>query len=233
MDRLRLIDFIVWYATKKRGGVSRLRLIKFLYLADWISARDKKHTLTNYEWVFYHYGPYAAAAQHDTNTAVSLGRLNEELIGGFDEPEVHLYRKYGDDPEIWRDVGVGTDARIRSLIDKWIHRPLNEFLDFVYFETEPMQGAHRGDVLNFESTVPAVEPEVPKVNVVVRGSPKTREAVRSFLSRVQERRALDPAPIYDEGFARALSLLNEQDGSPAPIKGEVIIDPDTNQPTRE
>jgi hypothetical protein len=47
------------------------------------------------------------------------------------------------------------DFELETIVDRivkeWGDADLNKLLDYVYFETEPMQNAKRGDVLDFSS----------------------------------------------------------------------------------
>lgn len=233
VDPRRLIEFIVWYATKMRGQVSRIRLIKFIYLSDWLSVRHTGRRLTKYPWFFYHYGPYASPVQEEIDAAVGANAITVEEISSAEERDIFLYRKPGDDPEFWRDVSVDLEARLRRLVDRWIQRPLNEFLDFVYFETEPMLKARRGEVLDFTTIQQEPPPSRPPARVSRQPSTVAQNALRRFLARVREARPLDPPPVYDDLYRRALSFLDEQDLPRTPLRGDVEIGPDAGLRTSE
>ena len=76
-----------------KGELSKARLTKMIYLADWRMALTDKKQITNLSWVFNHYGPYLNAVpdeairnprfdiRQDTNAYGSLKeviRLREE-----------------------------------------------------------------------------------------------------------------------------------------------------------
>lgn len=233
VDPQRLIEFIVWYATRSRGQLSRLRLMKFLYLSDWLSVRRTGHRLTGYPWCFYHYGPYAAPAQQDIDAAVAARKITVEQISDAEDKDVYLYRRYGQDPELWQDISADLEARLRGLIDQWIHRPRNEFLDFVYFATEPMHGARRGELLDFRTVQWEPQPPSPLAHAPQQRSAVAQAAFERFLAHVREARPLDPPPVYDELYDRALSLLDEQDLPRAPLRGEVELGSDAGLRTSE
>lgn len=227
MDAKTLIKFIVWYATKVRGQVSRLRLMKFLYLADWHSVRLTRHRLTHYPWIFYHYGPYSVEAQRDIDLSAHQHLIESKVIEGPEFDEVNLYRCYGDDPEIWRDIGVSLDSFLRREIERWIAKPLPEFLDYVYFETEPMLHARRGDLLNFEAVELYEKPSQyppPKT----KPSRETRARMQEFLERASHARPVGPPPVYDQLYEQAVKLLDEQDSLTEELRGEVDISKDSS-----
>ena len=227
MDPKTLIKFIVWYATKVRGQVSRLRLIKFLYLADWHAIRLTRNRLTSYPWRFYHYGPYSVETQRDIDLSVQQHLIEPRVLEGPEDEEVNLYRCYGDEPEIWRDIGVSLDSFLRREIDRWVGRPLPEFLDYVYFETEPMIHARRGDLLNFDNVEPYVKPgehPIPKT----KPSKEMQQKMRGFLNRTREARPIGPPPVYDEPYERALKFLDEQDTLSGDLQGDVTVSEDSS-----
>jgi hypothetical protein len=58
MDTLK--DFVIYILANypNPSELSKARLVKILYLADWKSALDYERQLTKIEWYFNHYGPY-------------------------------------------------------------------------------------------------------------------------------------------------------------------------------
>ena len=49
-------DLMIFFCKEK--PLSKARLTKMIYLADWKSALDTGEQLTDLEWIFHHYGPY-------------------------------------------------------------------------------------------------------------------------------------------------------------------------------
>ena len=227
MDPISLINFIVWYATKIRGSVSRIRLMKFLYLADWHNVKLTGQSATPYPWRFYHYGPYATEAQRDIDLAAKQGLIEAKILERPEEDDVNLYCRYGDDPEIWREIGVKADSFLRREIDCWIAKPLPEFLDYVYFETEPMAHAKRGELLDLSVIKPYVEP-TPSPPLKGKPSTEIRDKVRGFLERASRTAAIGPAPIYDEIYEKAVEFLDEQDSLSEELHGQVGLGEDSS-----
>ena len=69
---------IVGYLCKKyphKSELSKARVTKMVYLADWKSAKDTGSPVTSIKWVFNHYGPYVEdvtkAARDDGRFAVN------------------------------------------------------------------------------------------------------------------------------------------------------------------
>jgi Protein of unknown function (DUF4065) len=76
-ERRSLIHLIVAYATERRGAVSKIRLIKFLYLADVHAFQRTQQTLTGYPWRLYHYGPWAIEAQAEISDCATSGVIDQ------------------------------------------------------------------------------------------------------------------------------------------------------------
>jgi hypothetical protein len=79
--------------------LSKARLTKMVYLADWRSALSEGHQITNIDWEFNHFGPYVRdvenVARRDPNLTItpttSLYGAPKELIAARpDAPEPTL-----------------------------------------------------------------------------------------------------------------------------------------------
>ncbi|MCJ8278460.1 MAG: Panacea domain-containing protein [Rivularia sp. ALOHA_DT_140] len=67
----KLIKYFV-YATK--GHISKIQLIRFLYLADLYSVKWTGNQLTQLDWYYYHLGPW------DENINTALDKMNGKEI---------------------------------------------------------------------------------------------------------------------------------------------------------
>ena len=110
---------------------------------------------------------------------------------------------------------VSRELEFRHIVDQWADRRLGEMLDHVYFYTEPMEAAQRGERLDF-SRVQRVEgqPEFQERRSV------DQRAVRRLRQEVA-RRKMDlrrrpgerfTPPNYDEAYLAARRLMEEDDG---------------------
>ena len=136
-------------ALKEIAPPAVTRLVKLLYLADieWRKRHDGE-PLLNVTWRFLHYGPYAAEFS--------------SILGGPDL-ETHEVRNgrfsrrfdFADDQIASSQVPEEARALLSTLVKKWGDSDLNTLLDHVYFETEPMENAKRGDLLDFSRLRPA------------------------------------------------------------------------------
>lgn len=123
------------------------RLIKIMYLSEVEFFRESRGRLTDLKWAFYLYGPYPASFQS---------------VLGEPEIEVNEWKTGKTSKHIVRDeeTFMGATAPfeveniIRRVVKDWGDADLNQLLDHVYFETEPMQKAKRGDELDFSTVEP-------------------------------------------------------------------------------
>lgn len=58
MNKLQKIIAYFCIRYPYKGELSKARLTKLVYLADWFSALIDDHQLTDIDWLFNHYGPY-------------------------------------------------------------------------------------------------------------------------------------------------------------------------------
>jgi hypothetical protein len=209
-----LVAFIVSEARDRGAELGVTRLTKLLYLADVGHFAAYRERLTDFDWVFLHYGPYAYelpvllrrlefdVPQEEVTTA---GGLRAHVFRPPQVPEVDLDRSLG-----------GRAARsVRRVLDRWLETDMNELLSHVYFHTEPMKSAHRRrERLDFRS-VP------PEVTDALRASQREldaavvatlRERTSAALARRQERAMvqateLDPKPRFDATYYSAMNLV--------------------------
>lgn len=123
----------------------RVQFTKYLYLIDYCYWRFRGQQATDANWIFYHYGPWAAEAHE------AMDNLAAEYDFHWREEE----------EAIVRFVRVEEPQQLEFMLENIIHgvlkafkyADLNRVLEFAYNQTEPMQTAKRGDRLDF-NTVP-------------------------------------------------------------------------------
>ena len=174
------------------------RLVKLLYLAELEYYRRTQKRLTQLEWKFFHYGPYPLALMD------ILGNPNVESIartGGTLSKQL-IREGVIDEPTTTKDHDI--DASINMAVKEWGDAGLNALLDFVYFETAPMQKARRGDVLDLTLSLPVRKRIALDIN---------KQELRSLRTRLSRRAAefvksQEAATVSDSLF-RGLSVWDE------------------------
>jgi hypothetical protein len=119
------------------------RLVKLLYLADLEWRREHGgEPLTDLSWRFLHFGPYANelldvfGGENIQSVDFKVGKTAKRMIFDREDSQASL---------VPREVST----LIADLVKKWGETDLNSLLDYVYFETEPMETAERGTRLDF------------------------------------------------------------------------------------
>jgi hypothetical protein len=148
MESTELVDLILERVETERMFPPQMtRLVKLLYLAEVEFYRRTQKRLTDLDWKFYHFGPYPPSLR------TSLGDPNIEavaLTGG--RVAKHFIRELAGEQR--KKVDSVVAAVVSDVVHQWGDADLNRVLDYVYFETEPMQAANRGDYLDFTVVKP-------------------------------------------------------------------------------
>lgn len=119
------------------GELSKARVTKLIYLADWFSALLRNRQMTNIHWVFNHYGPY-------------VDDVIESIRYRDDFELVRLDNMFGAAKEIVsfrgdpRSINLNPDDEdiLDWIINKTRSMYFNEFIDFVY-STYPVASNER------------------------------------------------------------------------------------------
>lgn len=125
-----------------KGELSKARLTKLVYLADWFSALVNKKQITDISWLFNHYGPYVedvvnSARQHPDFNITS----DRNFFGGHKE----LISFHGE-----VECGALTDRErsiLNAIIEKTQNMYFNDFISYVY-STYPVTSRNRYSELN-------------------------------------------------------------------------------------
>lgn len=193
---------------------AKTRLIKLLYLIEVEHYKHFQNRLTNLKWQFYHYGPYSSEI--------------EQVLGSPDIEEIPFFLRdgrQGSQYDLAEERNSDVPSEVRRLIDyvvkDWGTTDLNKLLDYVYFETEPMIDARRGEMLDFTKVRPWAPSEKPKT-VRIDGK-KLTELRKKYIAHVKEMAQSKPVfQLPDKTYIACLGAW-EDEVSSAPISGQVII----------
>ena len=218
-DQLQLLRSLIAHTVVELRdmdvGFGTTKLVKLLYLMDVEHYRLRRVTLTGLDWQFHYYGPYAPEIQ----AAIGELQLNipqEEFIteagrtARVFKPEPSL------NPRI-DDVSTRQLRLINRVISEWGKIELNPLLNHVYFYTEPMRHARRGEVLDFTTIKDSRTQSTRFYKVSLQDDVKER-----FRASFQEAKAkrvirpLDPPPRFDDVYWNALSRMNEEENLEIP-----------------
>lgn len=126
-----------------KSELSKTRLTKLVYLADWESAKKMGRQVTNIKWYFHNYGPYVDDVMEAVREDVRFDVVNARNLYGESKTEVRLSEKQSkasslsiDEKEILNDVISATSSMY------W-----NSFIKHVY-STTPIERSDRYSQLN-------------------------------------------------------------------------------------
>ena len=214
-DLKPLIAYLIDQVRDQEGKPNKTTLVKLVYLVDVEHCRRYGKPVTGLEWRFHHYGPYAAELDREIDDNTLFQVFGNRGTG------------YGFSPSpAWRDIQAAfstsygpTVKRIADDVAKqWGLETLDTVLEYVYFDTEPMQNAERGETLDFSK-------------IQVEGISTRREPRLSFSDefisdlrtrwnqRKETRRNVNPRPetpeepLYDEVYQEALDMMAREEGT--------------------
>lgn len=217
-----LIWYLIWRVREEDGIPAKTRLVKFLYLVDLYSVRDRGEQTTSFRWLFYHYGPFAREIEEVINRQLGV-TIDVADVGDFFGDRMFVYRAREHPPDTL------LPDRIRRYCDEiceqWAVEDLNDLLSYVYFDTPPMQGAVRGEPLDLSRARgwewPAWYRALPPPDF----DPSWQERREEWRRRFDEdfpSVPLDPAPRHDEEYEEQF----EQEAvatETSPMRGRLVF----------
>ncbi len=211
----RLVQAVVSRARERGGYVTKTKLAKYLYLLDIAHYRRTGTILTGFPWRFHLYGPWTEDFERLYANLIETGRIE---VSASLKPDVEAefvsssqrvpLEEAINDPQL--------QLEFRRIVDTWAGRRLGEMLDYVYFHTEPMEGATRGAALDFGRVdrQPAPRPtQVPPGGAERREIERLRRAVRARLTgQTQPASEVFTPPPYDTDYFEALRVMETDEG---------------------
>lgn len=193
-----LIRYIVWYAGQQGVKLTTNRLVKFLYLADLYEARAREgKTITGFPWRFVYYGPYCPEAMQSIEETARRGLVCKQTFDStFDKEKSYSLFSCNDHEaeKLQQHFRMGTLSQLQSAIKRFGEdTPL--LLDYVYFETEPMKDAKKGDLLDFSKAQQSVQPRAIQLKKI---SKEKIELARNKIRLIGERQKEDRQRVLKE-----------------------------------
>ncbi len=183
---INLIKYIVCYATDHDISLTTIRLVKFVYLADLYYARlNAGATITQFPWAFINYGPYCRNVMESIDEAVLKGFINSKTLESkYSEKKYRLFSCDDDHyTEIKKEFQFAVISELQYAIRKY-GDDTAQLLDYVYFNTEPMEDVKKGDFLDFSL---ARQPEpIPSIETK-KLAKKDIENIRILVKKLKEK----------------------------------------------
>lgn len=200
-DPLLLVDLIYRDSKQQRLRLPQItRLTKLMYLTEVEYFRQKRDRLTDLTWIFYLFGPYPLALKR------VLGEpeieTNEWRTG---KTSRHIVRD--EDTFMAAKANYDLESIVSRTVKEWGEADLNQLLDYVYFETEPMQSAKRGDTLDFSTIGPAV----PKKIQITLDRTRLKELSKRIAERAKEYAPLRQQEMTDSDLSENLAIWDKEE----------------------
>jgi hypothetical protein len=228
---LKLIRYIVCFATDHDIRLTTIRLVKFLYLADLYFARGHQgDTITKFPWAFVYYGPYCSDALKQIEEATIEGLISRATYEShYGNKDYSLYTCPDDDyDELARIFPIEVISELQHAIKKY-GDDTAQLLDYVYFETEPMMGVKKGDRLDFTKAFsPRFNFSVQTKNISAADIKKIKHHIDQLGAKLKAahgnliRDAQVTAVLKDDYYNEALIYFDE-DELPTGAKGTITI----------
>lgn len=198
-----IIRYIVWYATENDIRLTTNRLVKFIYLADLYHARLKDgQTITGFPWRFIYFGPYCVEAMQCIDQMANAGLICKESYDshfGF-EKEYHLFSCKDEEVEKIEEIlHIGVSGQIQQAI-RHFGDDTPQLLDYVYFNTEPMADAKKGDILDFSKVR---RPEPIKKITLKKLSPESVKMARHKIRQLSDKMNADRERLIKDEYETA------------------------------
>lgn len=206
-----LIPAIVTWIVDHDSYATKTKILKLLYLFDVEYYREHRHTFTEFAWKFFHLGPWAAEYDSVLNGLVSNGMLSEQRSSSS-EYDTAFYRP-SERVETRRAVPTVRDESILlEVLKRFGTRTTGEILNYVYFQTEPMEEAIRNQPLDF-SLIHTERPGVYSRSSSGKSPAEIRKLRQQFEKRWAEKKAPEQQPFpftppkYDDEYFEAMAKL--------------------------
>jgi hypothetical protein len=174
-----LLSILQLYRERFGTFPSKTKLLKLAYLADVLHTRKLQKQLSDAVWIYYLYGPYVTDYDKilkDGPFNLDEARISEEKTATIVSPTQEPMGKPDFDEK----------QTISSVIHDYGGFELNDLLDHVYFDTEPMINAHRRmETLDFNTVKPQEFYKIRELKI----EPRTERALRkAFREKVRKSR---------------------------------------------
>lgn len=132
----RIDELILFFVERLSGQITRTRLVKFIYLADYEARRWLGRPISSLMYFFEHYGPYDKGFPEHIDHV--RGLIEEEPRRWVDYTGYVYHFKGPHRPHAFdREETI----ILNHIVTKYAHLPLPELLDEVVYQTEPMREA--------------------------------------------------------------------------------------------
>ncbi|WP_370203231.1 Panacea domain-containing protein [Alloalcanivorax venustensis] len=136
MNKLQRILAYLCLNYPHKDELSKARVTKLVYLADWFSSLLDGEQMTDIKWVFNHYGPYVDDVVDSANGAYGFSLEKKNTMYGT--PKYVVSYSGGEDI----DISDREKKILDAVIEKTKPLHFNDFISYVY-STYPVKSNER------------------------------------------------------------------------------------------
>ena len=204
MTRMKYIfSALIDKAREHRLRIGKVKFVKLLYLLEWLYSQQTKNRLTNLDWRFLHFGPYpmdfeSALQEAEINTPQEVLE-NERSFYDFSKSTISEYH-----------VNSEVQHLINYVVQEWGSMDTNALLDYVYFRTDPMVDAKRGDKLDFSKYYKHLH--YPQFNMPKLSKDRKKQLKKSMKNFLKNRGSVDtirPKGVVDKYLEEAITTMDK------------------------
>ena len=140
MELKKLLKHVINFLNEEQIYFGKTKLIQLLYLIEIEYYSTNRKRLTELNWIYYKYGPYAFEIEKSLED-------NDFVVNEYKEEYIDV--RLNEHVKI-EDIHVDIKLLIRNTVRKFGMMKLSDLLNYIYFETEPMLKAqNRKEILDF------------------------------------------------------------------------------------
>ena len=219
---LKHIDYIVSVAEEDGYKLTTIRIVKFLYLLDILYIKYTGSRLTDWTWKFWDYGPYCLESLEILKEAKEKSVvLSTSHTSSFDEErdydlfscvEEHSSDRERHIEELGQDIPAAIQVAIKSYIRTY-GNDTPKLLDYVYFNTKPMENARPRENLDFSMLSKGFKERISPSKLSKSKIKKAKQAIREMTKKMLERKnekcvLINPEHI-DSSYIEGMKILNQ------------------------
>lgn len=206
----KLIMATVTWVVGQGSWVTKTKLLKLLYLFDVEYYRVHRQTFTGFSWKFFHLGPWAAEFDPTLEELLAGDALLQQHSTSDFEASFYKPTERLDPREVFDNVK--DECILRGVLKTWGTLSTGEILDYVYFQTAPMEAAIRNAPLDF-SVIPLERPAVYSRSSSGKTAAEIQRLRMKFQAQQAARKATQNQPFvftppkHDEEYLAAMAKL--------------------------
>jgi len=184
----------------------QVRTTKLVYIIECeYYAWESNRFAADLDWIFWHYGPWSPVLDKILKQDFHIPPEDERKPGEF--IPVHWTPPEFDTPKLKFEKDVTTESVTLSVLEKFADMPYNKLLDYVYFETAPMQGAIKGEPLDFTKMQ---KPQKFVDPVSLLPPKKFYELRERFLKLSISKPSIKTEDLADEGLLKFINVFDKE-----------------------